>query len=306
LASALDSLASEIRSGIPVGTTLSEWHRRVDDDLRPSLLCLGDLLELGQSPAEAFAGGGARHESLRELGRLLVPLLELHERAGGDLAGVVQRTAMSLRACSDEREEARASVAGAKLSARMVAALPLVFLPLAPLGRAPMFDRTGIAILAVGVLLAVVGMRWIGSLIPAPPDPHDPLDRFAREVALSLRSGMAIGPALSASAVAAGPLLASESRRVALGCSWGTVLGQSTDPFLRSMATIVDRGDRLGLPVATSLESLVDQRKDSRTRMFNARLRRAPVLMMVPLTLCVLPSFGFLALGPFLRGLGSG
>ena len=305
LASALDSLASEIRSGIPVRSSLSVWHRGVGDDLKPSLLCLRDRLALGLSPAVAFTAGTS-HAPLRELGRLLVPLLEQHERAGGDLAGAVQRTAVWLRQRSDGFEEARASVAGAKLSARLVAVLPLLFLPLAPLGRAPMFDRLGTAILATGVLLAIVGMRWIGSLIPSPPDPHDPLDRFAREVALSLRAGMPIGPALSAAAVVAGPSLASESRRVALGCSWGAVLGQSSDPFLCSLAAIVDRGDRLGLPVATSLEDLADQRKASRARMFSARLRRAPVVMMVPLTLCVLPSFGFLALGPFLRGLVNG
>lgn len=269
-------------------------------------MCLRDLLALGLSPAAAFTGGGASHESLRELGRLLLPLLEQHESAGGGLAGALHQTAMWLRQRSDGLEEARASVAGAKLSARLVAALPLLFLPLAPLGRAPMFDRTGVAILVAGALLAIVGMRWIGSLIPSPPDPHDPLDRFAREIALSLRAGMAIGPALSAAAVVAGPSLASASRRVALGCSWGAVLGQNADPFLRSVAAIFDRGDRLGLPVATSLEELADQRRDSRARMFTARLRRAPVLMVVPLTLCVLPSFGFLALGPFLRGLVNG
>jgi pilus assembly protein TadC len=36
---------------------------------------------------------------------------------------------------------------------------------------------------------------------------------------------------------------------------------------------------------------------------FDAATKKAPVMMVVPLVLCVLPSFCLLALAPFLRGL---
>ena len=36
---------------------------------------------------------------------------------------------------------------------------------------------------------------------------------------------------------------------------------------------------------------------------FEAEMRKAPVRMVLPLTLCILPSFGFLPLAPFLRGI---
>lgn len=306
LAAALDSFAGQIRSGASVRSGLSTWHTFASDGLKPALLRLRDLLALGLSPTAAFDTGCAMDGTLAELGRLLVPLLKLHEHNGGDLAGAIHGVAMWLHERSDDLEEARAAAAGAKLSGRVVAALPLAFLPLAPLGRAPMFDPTGALIIVVGVGLAIVGMRWIGSLIPSPPEQHDSLDRFARAAALLLRGGMTLRPAFDAAAASAGKPFVDLSCRVALGSPWSAALQQSPDPFLRALGAITERAERLGLPVAKALEELADQRRQATARTFTARLRRAPVLMMVPLALCVLPSFGLLALGPFLRGLVSG
>jgi hypothetical protein len=45
------------------------------------------------------------------------------------------------------------------------------------------------------------------------------------------------------------------------------------------------------------------RRRAARSRDFDAAMRRAPVLMVVPLVICVLPSFLLLGVAPFLRGL---
>jgi tight adherence protein B len=207
--------------------------------------------------------------------------------------------------CTD-LDRGRVAAAGAKLSGRMVAALPLLFVPFRPIGRAPMFDGIGIVTLVLGISLALAGMSWIARLVPAPPQRDDPEDRFVRSAVVLLRGGMPLRQALGVAAGSAGGEPRTASDHVALGASWGEALDLCSDPLLRSMSNVVDRGERLGASVTAELQELADRRRGMVERSFEARLRRAPVLMMVPLTLCVLPSFGFLALTPFVRGLVSG
>lgn len=306
LAAALDCLAGSIRSGSSVRAALMSWHALVSDDLRPSLCRLQALIALGLSPEEAVVRAGEQDPALVELRGVLAPLLVLHGRKGGDLPGAVGAAATWLRERSDDLAEARVAAAGAKLSGRMVAALPLLFLPLTPLGRAPLFDLVGILLVVTGVAFALVGLRWIGSLVPSPSEPNDPLERFARSSALLLRGGLGFRHAFDAAATSVGTPLIDLGHRVILGLSWSGVLRDSSDPFLRRVGEIADRGERLGLSIAPDLMDVADERRRATERAFRAQLRRAPVLMMVPLTLCVLPSYGLLALGPFLRGLVNG
>jgi hypothetical protein len=57
------------------------------------------------------------------------------------------------------------------------------------------------------------------------------------------------------------------------------------------------------MPLADALESFAERWRRERTSAFDARLRRAPVLIVIPLTLLVLPSFLLLGVAPFVRGL---
>jgi pilus assembly protein TadC len=95
--------------------------------------------------------------------------------------------------------------------------------------------------------------------------------------------------------------LARARRLAALGASWPEALRRADDGF-GDLAAVIERATSSGSPVAAPLRSLAASRRLQAERSFEARLRRAPVVMVMPLTLCVLPSFAVLGLAPFLRG----
>jgi hypothetical protein len=68
------------------------------------------------------------------------------------------------------------------------------------------------------------------------------------------------------------------------------------------MSVTLDRAARKGLPTADGLEAFAAQRDAAIARQLDRMIRRAPVLMAIPLVACVLPSFLLLGVVPFLRG----
>lgn len=280
---------------------LASWHEHAPTDLRPSLQRLARRLELGDRAENVV---GELEADMGPAAASLASILSVHAELGGDSARMLEGLADSLEQSATEAALGRAASAGALLSGRMVAGLPLIFLPLTPLTRAPLLDLPGIVMLLLGAGLAVTGMRWIGTLIPVPPAEDDPVAAVADGAAAVVRGGVGLDRALEAIANhSTNPLLARAHRIVCLGCSWSDALRRADDEGLVALAYVIDRTEVLGLPVAGALEGLARHRRVQRSRDFERAVRRAPVLMVVPLTLCVLPSFGLLALGPFLRGL---
>jgi hypothetical protein len=119
-----------------------------------------------------------------------------------------------------------------------------------------------------------------------------------------LRGGVGLGCALAAVAGHRDDAaLSRAARRAQLGCPWPEALRRSCDAGYTALAQVIERTDRHGLPAADALEAFAVLRRAERAQEFEKSIRRAPVLMVVPLVLCVLPAFVLLALGPFLRGL---
>ncbi|HWL66298.1 MAG TPA: type II secretion system F family protein, partial [Actinomycetota bacterium] len=198
-----------------------------------------------------------------------------------------------------------AAASGARVSGRLVAGLPIAFLVLMPFRRVEMLDRADLYLVLAGVGLAVAGMRWIDKLVPDPQGFDDPLLSFVSNIERSIGAGLGIRTALSTSTErSTDERLRVVAALVSAGATWHVALQRSPDPFLRALAPIVSRAERLGTPVAFEIDRLLVARRDELARLFDIQLRRAPVLMMVPLTLCVLPAYALLAFGPFLRGLG--
>lgn len=135
-------------------------------------------------------------------------------------------------------------------------------------------------------------------------------------VALGVTAGLSPHAALER-AVGAAPLavrggLVRARDRVRLGETWPATLREVADRWsdrdLRRLASILERGTRLGAPV---LGSLLDFAGDVRARDLarrEERARRAPVLMLFPLVLCILPAFVVAAIVPAVlvatRGIG--
>jgi Flp pilus assembly protein TadB len=302
-ATALRQLAALLRAGLTLGEGLDEWGDRAPESLRAPLERLRRRLRLGASAEEALS---SLVPEMDEEGPAVAALLTVHVRLGGDAAALLEEAAGAAEDRLAATESAIAMASGARLSGRMVASLPFALLLLSPASKAPLFDAAGLALLAAGIGLGVVGLLWMGRLVPRPEALADPCSALASLVAAVCEAGASPSAALEVMAGCVGVPLGEElgraRRLAALGASWPEALRRADGDGLGELAAVIERATSSGSPIAAPLRSLAASRRRRGARDFEARLRRAPVLMVVPLTLCVLPSFAVLGLGPFLRG----
>jgi tight adherence protein B len=286
-----------------VRVALERWASHAPCPLRPELERVARRARLGAPLGYVL---GPLSDVLGSDADALVALVEGHARLGGDAARAVLGLAASLDRRADSIRAARAAAAGARLSGRLVAALPLLVVPVLPLARAPLLDGVGVALLAGGVTLAIGGVVAIERLVPDPPR-EDGAALVADAVAGALRAGVGLGAALEAVAAHAPNDVAVPLRRALrmahLGGSWTRALAGVGDQSLGELAGVIESAERFGLPSADALEEHAQRVRSARLRAYESTLRRAPVVMVVPLTLFVLPSFVLLGIAPFLRGL---
>ena len=305
-AEALRSLAALLRAGLGAHGALCEWRNDAPLVFRSELTRLARRLTLGRRPPECLAD---LHAVLGGDAHAVAAIFASHTELGGDAARVLDRLAGAIDRRAAAVRAARAAAAGALLSGRIVAGLPLLLLLLAPLSKAPLLDALGIAMMVVGTALAAAGMWWIGRLVPRPPSAEDPAALISDSVAAALRAGASLEAALESASLGPSADPAASLRRarraVILGASWPDAL-RSGDRILAGMAVAVGRAYRLGTPVAEALELHADRCREVAIQRFEAALRRAPVLMVLPLSFCVLPAYAVLGLGPHLRTLASG
>ncbi|MEI2697334.1 MAG: type II secretion system F family protein [Microthrixaceae bacterium] len=72
------------------------------------------------------------------------------------------------------------------------------------------------------------------------------------------------------------------------------------DPGVRALFVTLAAGVRSGTPVIPALQRLGDSERTRRRRRTQARVRRLPITMLVPLVLLVLPAFVLLTIVPVL------
>jgi pilus assembly protein TadC len=111
--------------------------------------------------------------------------------------------------------------------------------------------------------------------------------------------------AVAAVAAASPGPLGRELRRVDTACRDGaplgealesipSTLGRSTEPLVATLGPAL----RAGTPAGPALQRLADAERARRRRRAEARVRRLPVLLLVPLVTTVLPSFVLLTIVP--------
>jgi Flp pilus assembly protein TadB len=306
-AAAVRTLAALLRTGLTIREALLRWSQQAPNELRPPLETLRRRVILGQELAGAVT---ELEEALGPDAASVATVLAVHARLGGNAAGMLDRLARGMQQRRVGLEGARAAGAGAALSARLVAGLPLAFAPLAPLAKAPLLDVVGLALMGVGVGLGVLGLLWMARLVPRPPDSDDAAALVAELAAAALDEGASVPQAFDLIGRHAPTALATHlgrARRLcSLGATWTEALGRSGEPGLEDIAETLSWSQRSGLPVARALEHLAAQRRAELLIAFDRRVKRGPVLMILPLVTCVLPSFLFLGLAPFLRALSAG
>lgn len=295
---ALVALAVLLRSGLSLRQALLAWPDELTGAHRSEALEVVRRLELGHPVGTAVEASS--------LAAVLQPAFSVHLTTGVDLVAWLERIVADREETASALKAARGAAAGAALSGRMVAGLPLLFIPLTPVSRAPLTDPIGLVILSVGVVLAVAGLRWIGRLLPQPPG-EDAGAALAVLLAAMLRAGLPAAGALSVACRNPGapPGLVRAGRLVALGATWQQALTEAGGECA-SLAASIGRAQRFGIPLADALESHAAARRAELKQGFEEKMRRAPVLMVVPLTCCILPAYGLLALGPFVRSMSLG
>jgi Flp pilus assembly protein TadB len=302
-AEAIRALAALLRTGASPRRALEQWHHDAPSRLRGPLRRMARKLKLGASIDQSLA---VLHSVMGSDLSSLRGFLAVHRRVGGDLAETLDLLAHSVERRAAAEAAGRAAGAGAILSGRVVAGLPLLMVPLAPAAHAPLFDRTGLLLLAMGGGLAVGGMVWIARLVPKPPG-DDPAAVVADIISSVLQGGTGLATALEIAADHApdefrAPMQQAR-RRVRLGTSWPDALIEANDESIRALSLSIGRASELGVPVADALRSFSANRRAQRLRAFDAATRRAPVWMVLPLSLCVLPAYALLGLGPYLRSI---
>jgi Flp pilus assembly protein TadB len=286
---------------------LLDWHLYVQSDERGELRALRNRLILGQSAHWAVA---KLNGELEGDARALAAVVAVQKRCGGEAARMVE----SLAGAAERRVESYAKAAaygsGAKLSARLIAALPLAFVPVTPLTRAPLTDRPGLFLLALGLGLALAGLAWISALFPEPSRHDDPAAALSEILACGVEGGADVRPTLLDVCTHPPPGLETSAGRVQrllrLGAGWNEALAQSGDDALAELGRSLSTAVAMGLPLGPALRSFAGLRRTDDERAFETAVRRAPVRMAVPLAVCVLPAFVVLGIGPFLRGLSFG
>lgn len=242
----------------------------------PIDLCLRPLLEHYRGDLEALA-----------------PALTSMGPSGSDSARSLDRLAQILRKKDALRRDAAVAAAGATMSARTIAALPLLTIPVA---LRQLDDPIVVVALGAGVALWTAGYRWLMRIVPRPED--DPPDALiAEDVVVALGGGQSLDRALRRAAVGRGSRAI--VRRFDLGGSWRLALS-ADHPRL---ATAIGAALALGVPVAEALWCFADEERAAAAQRFRAAVGRAPVKMVVPLACCVLPSFVLVGIVPLLRGL---
>jgi tight adherence protein B len=224
----------------------------------------------------------------------LVRCLGSTAATGADWARELDELAEAIKERAARYRDASVAGAGATLSARTIAALPFLMLPIA-LKQA---DDPAVAIcIALGLALGYAGYRWLVGIVPPAPS-DDPMATLADELAAAVSAGLSLDGALR-EAASRRDELARAVRKVDLGGRWVSVLSTEAGEIGRAVQDAMTTG----VPVETSLRRRAQEIRHRNAQAFGERVQRAPIRMVVPLVTCILPSFVLVAIVPLLRGL---
>lgn len=306
----VESLGAALGAGLSLELALAEIASTLPRPLDERCRFAAASLRLGASLDSALATLGAGLPE-QDLAGLRTVLLSFH-RAGGPVRRRLERVAALLRGRLALEEEQAALTAQGRISA-------IVLLALAPLGGAffmvlmPSYSRTlfekGLGLLALAVLLEVVGAVWLARIVRSPARKPE-LASLLDAVVIGLDAGLTFEQALRA-LVGRAPKLARlpEARRLLSDLTLGLGRPRAFAAFAASgpaearVSGLVSAATRLGAPLAELLVAQADALRDSGRRSAEAQARRLPVLMLFPLTFCVLPALLIVFLGPPLLSL---
>ena len=168
LADAVRSFAAGMRAGLSVPQAIAFAAKEGVPPLAPTLARIVDGVSLGGNLDDALNAWA--QEVGTDDARLVVGVLTLHRRSGGDLPHVLDQVAATLRERTEAAREVRALTAQARFSGAILGLLPIgffAFLWMTSRGdiEGAFESPIGIAAVATGVVLECIAFVWIRSLL---------------------------------------------------------------------------------------------------------------------------------------------
>lgn len=305
LASLCDSLARETRGGAPpseaLGASIERHHPKGAHWMH---LLHGDASRVRftdrVSMALREARDGKAHDDARCLSLISSAIVD-----NNLIPAALDHASTVLRDSATCRDDLFVAASQARLSARMLTALPFILSVTAILisssFRTSLTRPFVIVCLIFGLALNRVGWKWISRHISAaldeqPRDGEILTDHFC----VSLRAGLTISQSCErwADVSRSGALVAVAIRN---GDSLENALRpltESADASAGGLAGVILQAMRDGLPVLSTINRLSSDAHAERRRIIDVRTRQLPTRLSIPLVVCVLPSFLFLSIAP--------
>jgi tight adherence protein B len=170
IADAVSAMSAGLRAGLSLPQSFAYARDEADEPLRSTLASLVDTIAVGTPVGEALAEWAGADGS--EDVHLIVGVLDLHRRSGGDLPIVLDGLATTLRERRAAHRDVRALTAQARLSGVILGMLPIGFFGFLMLtSRREMLDAIGTPLggtaLAIGIGLELLAFLWIRHLLEA-------------------------------------------------------------------------------------------------------------------------------------------
>jgi tight adherence protein B len=283
-ADALLELATALETASSVRAGLAGWADRA-----PTVARVSKLARLG-APISVC---------LRPLGDPAIEhAIESHAVHGGSLATTMRALAGTYQQREDLRLDARAAQTPSRLSMRLLGGLAACCVIVIPL-----WERRSLAAMTltmtVSLVLVGAGVIWMRKLQPAPPtDP--PAAATADLIAALWDAGLGTTRAIELSL----PRDFVRPRRLAaLGMPWAGAIARIGGREWSDVARVLHDATRHGTASSSRLRSVASSIRERERREAEIRVKRAPVLLVLPLTLCFLPAFVLTLAVPMLRAL---
>ena len=168
IADAVAGMSAGLRAGLSLPQSLAYARDEADEPLKTGLAGLVEKIELGTPVGEALSEWAETLGS--EDAFLIVGVLDLHRRSGGDLPTVLDGLAATLRERRAAHRDVRAMTAQARLSGVILGMLPIGFFGFLLLtSRDEMLQAIGTPLggmaLGVGLGLETLAFLWIRHLL---------------------------------------------------------------------------------------------------------------------------------------------
>ena len=278
------------------------------------------MLRAGLSPHDAFvaAGWGEPGEdgAPPHAATPFAVAARLAHGTGAGLAAVLDACAVAAREKAEADLARETALAGPRLSARVLAWLPLMGVGLAVLVERRVLlvfvTPLGAGLLAIGALLTLTGRWWMRRLVLRASPPPDATALTLHSVRAAMAAGADVASALAAVSLALAPEgefagTAERMRRVALALAGGehweqAWRGAGLAALEKALRLPWERGAHAG-PL---LAAVADGESLKGRRAAQVAAGELAVRLTMPLAVCLLPAFVVVGIVPLLAALVGG